>query len=1358
MKALISSSPSSLTSPAKRPVTSLAALTVAFGALTASAVVAHANPPVAVTDTVGDASDPYANVASALGVGGSLLRDDDIVVTLGNEIGEQMQDRWVSSMHTTGAVNPQCADGAGCNYRYAAYDNEETSTVGRFFNIATDSTVQLPAINETSYPGNVTVDVLGSAQQLTSRPLPYGTDATTIARSAVADFTGDGYDDIVVAYADWQTQSPFNGRARIAHAADVNNPSAGLVYGPESNLGFVYGVRSVAAGDFNNDGKQDVAVLFIDGGNKPNISVYNIDPNLNVVLQATLTIQDPIDDASVDAPMQLIAGTFTPGGGQQLALATQEASTGKMKIRILNFTDATNAYLPVEQGNYVTEKLTNVKMAAGRFDWSSNVDTLAVMNTYVDNGSSTSHVDVVRVDPTSLQPKVTKTVNVAKDLHGSTDGNYVALDIAVGNFTNNTVQIVDGVATHVTVPDEQIAVATGYCQGQDRNVNQFQVKDVFTLNVSADGTAATTFSENPLLTRDGTAGKVTRMAIAAADLQGRSKRLGPGYKVVIDKVSPTMMLAQPPSHVDAVQQPDGSFMVINKSFSPNSFSADFTTTTGSSISDSETYSHGWTWGAEESINATARLGTKGDNVHDSLSLSAMQDWSKQTDNTYGTQKAVNATYSEATTTNDVVVFDDGPSYLYVYQVVGQTTCPEGQDTCDDSAKVPLTVSFTVAGPQTTTTGAADGLSWYQPVWENGNVLSYPANAGQLTNGSNSTLALAQSHTYAVDSSKATETTTWSGSQSESNSVTSTKVLKEDAALSVGAIYTDEIGSESVDVSLDVNHSSTTNSLKTKSATLSTASTLSIYKGAVPDAAYSFSPAVLGQNAPLNYFEPENPDYSWATPINSNGITSFGPMRTAYTVALQPDSWWTQTYEPSNGAFDIALNHPMRWRNVNSETITPAPTNCITLGTGYMDCATPNPRNPANPMQDDFHSMRGFFVFPSAQSNPNDFANQGMQAQFATQGDQLTLEARVYNYSLNAMPAGASVYANFYGMPMANNGLPIDYVSPGQPGGKSFLIGQWANPGGIQPYTDDPNVSTPNFVVASTNFDTSKYTGDYAFWVVVWAEDASGNMLPELPGKGLNAHPRALSLTPAFMDAAALEPTVTNTWKQQGSVSDSDTISFSNNVAFYDNVFTITPQSGGLLGAAPASGRQGDVKALAVTALDLPHTEIQRGDLADIKATISNTGEPMQIATAYFYDGDPSHGGKTITARRIPYIESNGQRSVQVHYAPATCGLHDIYMNVTHRGLATKSVKAVESIQVDCPTAGDGGAPSANVDGGIQSDAGASGEAGVGPGTGGGSKDDGGGCTVAPGASTGFGWLGPFGAVIGGFLARRKRKA
>jgi hypothetical protein len=1346
----------------------VAALTAIFGALTAGAPTAHANGPTGVTGAIGDSADAgsdggdlYANVQSPFGSESHMLRDDDLVLTLGNESSQVagMQNSWISPISTSNAVGTQCAYGASCPQTFLEYDFEQPPVIGRFFNTPEDTIVQTPAnfgdpnsFNILSLNGSA-----GTYQFGFTQGLPYGTNATTTSISAVADFDGDGYEDLLQIYSDYANQFAGNGRGRILTAHDVNQPNAGFTVGPESSLGFPYGARSVAVGDFNGDGKPEVAVLFIDNNNDPNISIYTVDPrSLNIQLAQNVTYGDPIQYADVYAPMQLVAGTFIPGIGQQLVMATQELSSGStMKLRVFTFPHPDTPLLPFEAGSIVTEHVSKMKLAAGRFDWSSPVDSLAVMLTNVDNGNSTSVIDIVNVDPSTMTPTIAGGVNVPKDLFDTTNANYVALDIAVGNFDNTKFVpppqtdggIMDGgITSQQRDPNLQLAIATGYCQGTNVQQSQFQVKDLFIYDVDPATTGPSVMAKRSSLaikTSDGSSGKVTRMALSAADLHGRSTRLGPGWRVAQDKTSPAMILAQPPSHIDYVMRSDGTAALENLTFSPNGFNAGYSTSTSTSTSYNQSYSHGWSMAAEENFSGSFRLGTKENNFTFSDSDTAMQDWDKRTDNTYGSISTKTQSLSLQTTTNDDIIYEDVISYLYAFEVVGQTVCPEGQTTCDDSAKVPLTMLFSATGSTTPPRPTAvDTLAWYQPVWENGNILSYPGNQQQLMNGESNLTAVNVSDSPTTSPSSTVISTTWDGQQSESNSVDWAKEFTESSSLSVGGTYTEADFQGKASLNLDLSRSDSTDDLKTQTASISAATTIGLHASAGFKNAYSYTPVIFGQNAPPNYFDPNDPDHAWATPIQSNGITVFGPMRTAFTVdplSGADSAFWRHTYGPvtadgGTGAFDIALNHPVRWRNVNVSTTETVPDNCVPSGPGYMDCVSEKPRTPGDPMGDAFHRMRGFFIFRTVDANTTTPANQGLQLDSAITGDSLTLEARVYNYSLNPMPPGTKVRVRFYGMPWnPNSDFPVDHTGD-VTGGASFEIGEW-DTSAIQPFNTDTSI--PNFVIASVPFDTSSYTGTFAFWVIAWAEDSSGNLMEELPGKGLTGNPTSTldggATRATFSDFTDLEPTVPNSWMQPG---DPDTTSFSNNIGFFPGVLTIIPPS---LGATLGQHPTGDVRKFSISKVEIPRTRVHSGEAAEVRATVHDGGDAMQRATVYFYDGDPAKGGTIFGARRLPYVDSSADPMVRVQYIPPTCGTHEVYVQVTHAGQAAPTAKAAESIQVacdsSCPEGGDGGT-----------------------GGGGNSTDDDGGCSVTPGhPGAGLSLLFPLGAVMASFWARRKRK-
>ena len=909
------------------------------------------------------------------------------------------------------------------------------------------------------------------------------------------------------------------------------------------------------------------------------------------------------------------------------------------------------------------------------------------------------------------------------------------------------------------------------------------MKDVFVYDVNPYAPAAsdggppavfTKVSTTPLKTQDGTSGKVTTLCIAPADLHGRSMRLGPGMRITEQKKSVDMVLAQPPSHIDFVQGDTGDMVLRNVSFAPSGFSSTFQTDMSQTSTDSEDYSHGWSMSAEETFKSSLKLGIPEIGAASvSTTDSAEQKMEKRTENTYTTDKTVSNHIDLGATSSDRVSYDDTTSYLYVYEVVGQTVCPATLPNCDESARVPMQVMFSAPGPAVHNYDGAESDPWYQPVWENGNVLSYPANAQQLAAD-----LPANAFTQGINPTSFTTTTnpngfatTWSGTQDESKSVSMTKTFSEDSTNSIGIsdVMITPPGQVKASLSVDLARSDATGSVKTKSVSISEATTIKVNSAAAFKNVYRYYPYVYGLNAPPNYVDPNDPSQSWATPIvPGGGMNLFGPMHTAFTVDpttdLNQGQWWIDTYQPTAadggaGPFDIALNHSMRWANNNLNTDSGTITNCITSG-NYRDCIYPHAPAPAAPMSDSFHSMRGLFVVPTADANVGDPSNQGMQLQTTAVGTPITLEARVYNYSMNPMPgaadggtgSGSVVHVRFFAMPWGTHDRPLDWQSSQFPGGASIPLGEWTSASGIPPF--DQASPNPNWVMAYANVDPSLLTvGSYAFWVVAWVEDGHGNMLPELDFKGLNANPRTVLdnvARPTFMSVAALEPTVPDVWSP-GATGSTNT-SFSNNLGFFEQTLTVL-SSGATLGK---SAVRSDVGSLSAAQVAVGSTKAKLGTPVDVEATLHDLGDPLKGTSVYFYDGDPGANGQKVGARTIPYIDGNEQ-TVRISYTPTTCGTHEIYAKVVQGGVAAPPVEA-EAITVQCDSLHLGGGRADDcADGGA--DGGTGGAAGGGSSGGGGDTggDSGGGCSIGPSDPAGVaGSLFPMGAALASLWARRKR--
>ncbi len=228
---------------------------------------------------------------------------------------------------------------------------------------------------------------------------------------------------------------------------------------------------------------------------------------------------------------------------------------------------------------------------------------------------------------------------------------------------------------------------------------------------------------------------------------------------------------------------------------------------------------------------------------------------------------------------------------------------------------------------------------------------------------------------------------------------------------------------------------------------------------------------------------------------------------------------------------------------------------------------------------------------------------------------LTLQARVYNYSLKAMDADTEVHVRFYFTPW--NGTVA--------AGPSVLINEVvANP---IPAFSDLQGAPPNWVLVPTTFDTSRFAATkdgnatIVFWVVVWMRDHNGNILQEMPGHGLTGIPPTV---PGPTDNS-LFSAVSNVEECQ-----SDGNCYSNNVGFFPQVFYVASASvGAVPGPANSTVDIGKVEASA-------DRVTQRGKVV-LSTTLSSSGGAASGVNVNFYDGDPDQGGPSFAVVRIPHI-------------------------------------------------------------------------------------------------------------------------
>ncbi len=1306
----------------------VAALSLILTALVAAGLIAGLRGGHAQSG--GQAPD-YSNVDDFTNGRTHLLRNDDLVMTF-NYLSASNESRGALftagttdssptflnyDQHTIPSGTPGCTNSAGCNYDYHQFIGT-TPNLGRFFNTARDTAVHYPVLLD-GYPYLVSLDGRTTTSSppaagltwLSAQSINFVTGGSSFL-AAVADFNHDGFDDLLMGYSD-TTQDPPSvpDKLRIATAVDVNDSSKGFQFGPEFAVPSYVLERvtpsfsALTVGDFNGDRQPDIAALFVPGDRTLQLRTFTVDPaTLTIATGGAIQLYQLAgfgNDIGIHRTLTMTAGRFTSAINQQLAVGFHVGSGQNFKVQIIDFDPSSvqpklMTTWDVPDGN--TDPVLVLK--AGRLDWSNPFDQIVWMSSTVDNGT---RLQVLTVDPVSLAVTVKANTVFSEAVFGS-NAVVFGRDIALGNFDHMQQSTADPTKKERN-PDLQIAMIALRVNPQNQQIGTVGV-GIF--DVSEDFSTITTTSYTALDQSYFGGNTVLEASIAAGDLQGRSFRLGAGYKITVDHVQPSVVLAAPPMHADYVNPANATApAVLNLSVAPGGFKSGYEQTDSTDASVTQTGTTSSSFSGEEKISGSFAFGEVGSDgeiesgVEIKDSFTAKQDIKTSTDTINGAFNDQEVDVSQNTGLSDVVWFKDTSFYLYVYPVIGQKVCPadkaDSNGNCADSDKVPMQIMFSAPKAATVQQLASNTLEWYQPPWEYGNLFSYPAGLAQLKQYiPDIQLLTADTTVFATDDANATLKTTWSNGRTTGQNIDHQELYSEDNDLSVeGKVGGEGAGfaiKASAGLELNFGGSNGTGTLTDSETKFSSARGITVTKAATftnPfNYKYFFSPYIFGKIKPVGYTDP----------INSTAdLLSFGTLRSAYTVdpigstSSNAGSWWAQG--PYRQFPDVALNHPNRWvPPTEVGTVTPVPLNCVDLNNGYMNCLTPSERVPDNPWGDPFHDMRGLFITnannPVDNSNPFVAGGGGAQLETATVGDKLTLTTRVYNYSFKAMPAGAKVKVSFYGMKWnPETGYPDDATFDANgnvtsPGGNSFLIGKTTlDP--IAPFNNGPQAPL-NWVLASTptTFDTTPYENEeIVFWVAVWIEDANGNLVQEVPHHGLSSKPDS-STTLLYNTVTAREELVANPFKQ--SDDDPAQISFSNNIGFYRSVFSILSKTTATATATRAAATRA-AATVKVEKVEVSGTALKPGRSVEAAATLRNGAQELLGVMVYFYDGDPEAGGKLVDIERVARLRAGAQQKVSIRFRPQACGLHRIFVRVAPGKAHAVSGQATRVVQVDCPT-------------------------------------------------------------------------
>jgi len=372
------------------------------------------------------------------------------------------------------------------------------------------------------------------------------------------------------------------------------------------------------------------------------------------------------------------------------------------------------------------------------------------------------------------------------------------------------------------------------------------------------------------------------------------------------------------------------------------------------------------------------------------------------------------------------------------------------------------------------------------------------------------------------------------------------------------------------------------------------------------------------------------------------IQTYGPLQAAFTAdptANNAGAWWQDSTNPYRDYVDVALNHPSRWSWASRTGVDPSDTSCLIAAGPDYDCVAFNEPQPDDIWTSKFYWMRGLLITTGGTAGP--------QRNYADVGDDIFLQARVYNYSLRDMDDGSEIHVQFY----------RQEVKGTTPTGDSELIAEEIVAplsGFLSPTSPD----TPNWQTVTTSFEATAEMGDryYIFWVLVWLEDGQGNLVQELPGHGLSEIPATLtSITEVPLEQ------IDGGQSQASGGAESETTTYSNNVGFLKVPFYIAPKSSLLAGANTRSV----AGELVIQNLTIMPDHADLGQEVVISGEIFAKGGAAQAVIVHFLEHDPEHDTSAFDIENLPFIRPNEAYHFRVPHRETSCGTHRVWLVVNH---------------------------------------------------------------------------------------------
>jgi len=1221
------------------------------------------------------------NVQDVLAGNWTLYKIDDVMLLQQvNQQNGQTNTNFINLYTNNSILQPQTnGPNLGNSYTYAPGSVASATATAPMYNAVGDDIITITT-NFPYWVVNFMDPVTGSTQQLnvSSELEPNG--GTVFSRVVMGKFRGDGLSEALLFVESVFVDHELWGMNIVA-PSDVNTVDSALIQGPQISgcvgnpspcpPGIFPAFGSIVVGDFNGDGRDEIAALMTD---YQTIQFYSVDPNTFAITPTTsLKLPQPIGlsrPQSAASNATLAAGRFRNTPNLELvaigeipnsyevtiySIQTVQTQNGVSTFNptVVQTSTTATGYKPGDDPNEphpINGVLAQVApiLAPALNSWSLSSQEQLVVGIQYDppNAWSTGYVWIGTFD-SGFNFNLIQSDDDLQE-------NGCLIGMKVGNFDNQN-------SNGSRNPNLQIAlfenVGSGAALCQPNFNNGFLWVKIMNINVPKDfditqpppptNWLAQASSIKPNFPAGYDA--IQSVDLITGDLQNRSLLLGPPDIVTIpEQYQVRMALGIPPMHVDYITPPDYSDCqdttitsgpcIVNLTVQPSApaptttaFATQFNFTSSSSKNTQSRTTTSWGLSTKETTEAKLSFNDLEENVSADIKDSVTTKYTGTVSQRYDTYQKQTNSLTVTTGFADYLFYTAQDMNVYYYPVLGKT----------DQQGKPLYVEFSVPDNVHHLDNDATLEDWYQPVQEPGNVFSYPWSESQLQAGFGNTLNLltTQPSCQATDTSGASFSTTWTKQAQNGTTTGNSNFFSNELSVSMSeGAGVKGVDGASFSTSFDITNSSSLSSLNETLLTLDASTGIQATKPKffnLSGSEYSFGGYIFGETNP----NPTNGIWDQlALPVD---LQAAGPMFVAYIVDPVPqnsggscsgsggNTWWTQAYNQP----DVGFNHPARWKwQPDSSNLSKD-----------VSFHTPDPDNPAGSK---FYWMKGFFVTKEGiTSNGNGPAGHNLSN--AILGDQLTLTARVYNFSLVDTPPNASIHVRFYGQYFCSSSgetscnPPTGSCTPGQLCGDAFQIGetQLANIPGFK--STSTNGKLPNWSMASIPFKTgdtypvSLSGAHLVFWVVTWMQDSSGNLVGELPGHGLTDIP---------------DPTII----QIGDVPIED---YSNNVGMYEvhnNGFFIAPPS--VVGAPKTA--PSEVKQIVLSA----DRKVMLDQDSRISARIEVAGGPTSSVRIAYFDTTSSSAGlstQLIDHQTVHYVEADSSFYHTTLAQMNSCGPHTI---------------------------------------------------------------------------------------------------